>query len=240
MVYGEQDVPKSVVQAVDELGVRCYAYGQQFWFGDDGVAWTYSGAGVTLILPKPKLALINASTAVTAVLASRLTITQEAIDCAMTTVQLAGRFDRRSILGREWLFDVAHNEAGVRFLLSQFVPLWTQFKKDTPNARLMVVFSMLADKDIQKVLACVETSGLLIDVWHTAAVNNTRAMSGQGLVSELTKIGANVRLYDDVAQAVQGVVQASADGDFVLVFGSFYTISESLVALGQYRDFKAV
>lgn len=240
LVYGEQDVPKSVVQAVDELGVRCYAYGQQFWFGDDGVAWTYSGAGVTLILPKPKLALINASTAVTAVLASRLTITQEAIDCAMTTVQLAGRFDRRSILGREWLFDVAHNEAGVRFLLSQFVPLWTQFKKDTPNARLMVVFSMLADKDIQKVLACVETSGLLIDVWHTAAVNNTRAMSGQGLVSELTKIGANVRLYDDVAQAVQGVVQASADGDFVLVFGSFYTISESLVALGQYRDFKAV
>lgn len=36
-----------------------------------------------------------------------------------------------------------------------------------------------------------------------------------------------------MAQANQGVLDVSRAGDGVLVFGSFYVISESLIALGE-------
>lgn len=40
-----------------------------------------------------------------------------------------------------------------------------------------------------------------------------------------------------IDKAIVQVLQTSQEGDFVLVFGSFHTVSESLIALGEYQGF---
>lgn len=250
LIYGESDMPLSVRQAIDGLQVVCHQYSESYNWQDNAQnsecsatadTWTYSGKSCMLVLPKPKLSLQNVSTAVTAVLASGLNVSFSAMVRAMETVQLAGRFDRRQIHGREWLFDVAHNGAGVQFLLEQFVPLWRAYQQAVPNARLLVLFSMLGDKDINEVLSLVTAQNLAIDSWHIATLNNPRAASVETLLTALQAVGVNhIVCHQSIAQATEGVLSASGERDFVLVFGSFHTIGESLQALGQYRGFVAV
>lgn len=241
LIYGERDMPTSVRQAIETLGVTCYQYGKDYLAQETVEGWTYSGSACTLNLPKPCLSLVNVSTAITAVLASSLMVDELTIASAMQAVRLAGRFDRRQIAGREWLFDVAHNEAGVRFLLTQFVPLWADFYQHHPTTKLHLLFSMLADKDVEAVLAIIADSGLPIATWHTATLDNPRAMQGQDLQIKIKKYSdAPCVVYETMTQATNGVLEATKEGDFVLVFGSFHTIGESLVALGQYQGFEAI
>lgn len=241
LIYGESDMPVSVRQAIETLGATCHQYGKDYVAQEMGAEWTYSGRACTMSLPKPCLSLVNVSTAMTAVLASPFKIDERAIVSAMQTVRLAGRFDRRSLSGREWLFDVAHNEAGVQFLLTQFVPLWVEFYRNQPTAKLHLLFSMLADKDVETVLSVIVESGLPIATWHTATLDNPRAMQGQALVLKIKQhSNAPCVTYEAMAQATNGVLEATKEGDFVLVFGSFHTIGESLVALGQYQGFEVI
>lgn len=241
LIYGESDMPTSVRQAIETLGVTCHQYGKDYLAQETAEGWTYSGGACTLNLPKPCLSLMNVSTAITAILASPLKIDGLAITSAMQTVRLAGRFDGRQIFEREWLFDVAHNEAGVRFLLAQFVPLWAEFCQYHPTAKLHLLFSMLADKDVETVLSVVVNSGLPIATWHTATLDNPRAMQGQDLQVKIKKYSnAPCVVYETMARATDGVLKATMQGDFVLVFGSFHTIGESLMALGQYQGFQAI
>lgn len=165
-----------------------------------------------------------------AVLASPLGVSYDAICNGLKTVKLAGRFDVRAIKGRTFVFDVAHNEAGVGFLLGQFVPFW-----QTQKGELHAVFSMLADKDIDAVLAVVARANLSIKSWHIATLDNSRAMAVDALFDKVQSALPNAQIYryDTMAQANQGVLDVSRAGDGVLVFGSFYTISESLIALGE-------
>lgn len=54
---------------------------------------------------------------------------------------------------RQWVFDVAHNDHGMQFLLKQLTPYVNAYQCQHPAAKLHLVISMLADKDIEPVLA---------------------------------------------------------------------------------------
>lgn len=195
-----------------------------------------------MLLPTPALSLDNISTAVSAVLASGLSIERTHIASGLRRVQLAGRFDKRRIKDSWWLFDVAHNEAGVRFLMSQFIPVWQAHQAAYPQARLQIIFSMLADKDVDAVTKRVATTSLPISAWHVAQIDNVRALSLDELSEYIDRAykthHPTIYRYQQLAQAVDAVTNSVQAEDFVLVFGSFYTISESLIALNFYPDFK--
>lgn len=252
LVYGEADMPESVKAQIEKLNVTCYQAGQDFAYlegssvleGDkqqtEDSSWQYSNAAVTMNLPKPKLSLINTSNAISAALASPLEITQGHIAAALQQVSLAGRFDRRALLGRQWLFDVAHNERGVAFLLAQLIPLWHAHKKAHPEAKLLLLFSMLADKDIAQVVQLLVQSGLPISGWYVATIDHPRAASQNQLADVLSEYvvedggqSSRVEYADTLAEATQQVVADSQVDDFILVCGSFHTIAESLLALTQ-------
>ncbi len=239
LVYGESDMPTSVQAKIDELSVACYRYGQDFAYQEHDDQWYYSSKALSLKLPKPVLSLTNVATAITAVLASPLAVTTKHLAQALPVIKLAGRFDKRVLQGRTWLFDVAHNQAGANFLLSQLMPLWQSYHKQHPSANLYVVFSMLADKDVAGVLSLLAQSKLDISSWHIATLDNPRAMSSLELMGKLTEILPKVVCVDSqtIDKAIVQVLQTSQEGDFVLVFGSFHTVSESLIALGEYQGF---
>lgn len=251
LIYGECAMPESIKEAIIHQQARCYQYGIDYSYtdgddsnGDDSnhSTWIYSAAACTLKLPRPKLALINASAAISAVLASGLTIDYPQLCQGLADVQLMGRFDCRRINNRQWVFDVAHNPAGVQFLMSQLMPFWQQYQADKPHARLHLLFSMLADKDIGAVLETINAQSLPIASWHIAALDNPRAASVAMLSDTLSAYvpADKQRCYDSIAKACNGIIQSSQADDVLLCLGSFHTIAESLITLEQCHDFKAI
>lgn len=232
LVYGETDMPQSVLDKIQQLDCPYYQVGKDYDFTEQAETWQFSSASISLQLPKPKLSLINSNNAVAAVLASKLTITPEHIKSGLTAVKLAGRFDAREIAQRHWLFDVAHNERGMTFLLSQFQPMWQQHKADHPAAELHIVFSMLADKDINHVVELLVSSKLPIKTWHVATIDHPRAAEAEQLIEVLQKNNQqNIVSYENLASIGESVIAATGTEDLILVCGSFHTIGEVLEPL---------
>ena len=242
LVYGATAMPASVQQAIDTHQASCYQVGQDFDYREvDTEFWQYSNAAVTMQLPRPALSLTNTANALSAVLASPLNIDKKAIEQALQTVKLAGRFDYRETHNRHWLFDVAHNEQGVEFLLAQLLPLWQQHlaKQNSSEqvinkpASIKMLFSMLGDKDINKVVQRLTEAGLPISDWYIAEIDYPRAASTEHLKSILSSYvdSAQIHEFERLSEATDAVINASQPQDLIVVCGSFHTIGEALAAL---------
>ena len=242
LVYGDKTMPASVQQAIATHQATCYQAGQDFNYREvDTDVWQYSNAAVTMQLPRPTLSLTNTSNALSAVLASPLNIDKSAIEQALQTVKLAGRFDYRETHNRHWLFDVAHNEQGVEFLLAQLLPLWQQHLA-TQNScahlsskpvSIKMLFSMLGDKDIKKVVQRLTEAGLPISDWFIAEIDYPRAASTEQLQSILASYVDNAQIHEfkRLSEATDAVINDSQAQDLIVVCGSFHTIGEALAAL---------
>ncbi|WP_372830167.1 bifunctional tetrahydrofolate synthase/dihydrofolate synthase [Psychrobacter maritimus] len=244
LVYGATAMPASVQQAIDTHKATCYQAGQDFDYREvDTDVWHYSNAAVTMQLPRPALSLTNTANALSAVLASPLNIDKKAIEQALQTVKLAGRFDYRETHNRHWLFDVAHNEQGVEFLLAQLLPLWQQHiaKQDgseqvtSKPASIKMLFSMLGDKDINKVVQRLTEAGLPISDWSIAEIDYPRAASTEQLQSILASYVDNAQIHEfkRLSEATDAVINDSQAQDLIVVCGSFHTIGEALAALAD-------
>lgn len=247
LIYGDAKMPNSVQQLIDKHRATCYQVSQDFGFqAQDADTWQYSNAALTLQLPRPALSLINTANALSAVLASPLNVDLDAIKRALTTVKLAGRFDYRHILDRHWLFDVAHNEQGVEFLLAQLVPLWQQHLANANSAqqtlatpatvnkpKVKMLFSMLADKEIAKVVERLTQADLPITDWYVGEIDYPRAASIEQLETVLVSYVAksNIHTFATLAQATAALIDNSQAQDLLVVCGSFHTIGEALTAL---------
>ncbi|MFK3867616.1 bifunctional tetrahydrofolate synthase/dihydrofolate synthase [Psychrobacter faecalis] len=242
LIYGDKAMPESVQQAIATHQATCYQVGQDFDYREvDTDVWQYSNAAVTMQLPRPTLSLTNTSNALSAVLASPLNIDKSAIEQALQTVKLAGRFDYRETHNRHWLFDVAHNEQGVEFLLAQLLPLWQQHLA-TQNScahlsskpvSIKMLFSMLGDKDIKKVVQRLTEAGLPISDWFIAEIDYPRAASTEKLQGILTSYvdSAQIHEFRRLSEATAAVIKGSQAQDLIVVCGSFHTIGEALAAL---------
>ena len=247
VIYGATEMPNSVQQAIHRHQANCYQFGQDFSYrAMDAPTWQYSNAAVTMQLPRPALSLTNTANALSAVLASPLNIEARAIEQALQTVKLAGRFDYRETKNRHWLFDVAHNEQGVAFLLAQLLPFWQQHltkqnlaKQSNDSqispapATIKMLFSMLGDKDIDKVVQRLTDAGLPISEWFIAEIDYPRAASTEQLQDVLANYvdGAQVHTFEGLPAATSAVINASQPQDLIVVCGSFHTIAEALAAL---------
>lgn len=244
LVYGAIAMPASVQQAIATHQATCYQAGQDFDYREvDTDVWHYSNAAVTMQLPRPALSLTNTANALSAVLASPLNIDKKAIEQALQTVKLAGRFDYRETHNRHWLFDVAHNEQGVEFLLAQLLPLWQQHlatqdgseQVTSKPANIKMLFSMLGDKDINKVVQRLTEAGLPISDWFIAEIDYPRAASTEQLQSILASYVDNAQIHEfkRLSEATDAVINDSQAQDLIVVCGSFHTIGEALAALAD-------
>ena len=236
LIYGSTEMPDSVQQLITTHNVTCYQAGKDFGYRvDDNEIWQYSNAAVTLQLPCPALSLINTANALSAVLASPLKVDTTAIKQALTTVKLAGRFDYRNLAHRHWLFDVAHNEQGVGFLLTQLIPLWQKHieKQKDKTGTIKMLFSMLGDKDIELVVQRLIAADLPISEWFIAEIDHPRAATVEQLQNALTGYvdPCQIHTLPDLQQATQAVIDNSQAEDLIVVCGSFHTIGEALSAL---------
>ena len=98
-----------------------------------------------------------------------------------------------------------------------------------------MLFSMLGDKDINKVVQCLTTAGLPISDWFIAEIDYPRAASTEQLQDILAKHvnSDQIHTFARLLGATDAVMDGSQPQDLIVVCGSFHTIGEALAALSE-------
>jgi dihydrofolate synthase/folylpolyglutamate synthase len=123
-------------------------------------------------------------------------------------VQLPGRLERVSDDPLE-IWDGAHNLGGVGYVLARL-----------PSARYVLVASILADKDVDGMLAALSALG---DRLIATTSSNSRALSASDLADRARPFFAQIEAIEDPAEAL---AHARALGEPVLVTGSLYLLAD--------------
>jgi dihydrofolate synthase / folylpolyglutamate synthase len=137
-------------------------------------------------------------------------------------VRLSGRF--QLIEGKTpMLLDVGHNPQAVRTLV-EFLD------KNFPGKRIHAIFSMMKDKDIASVL---EIMNPVVHAWYFAPLTNLRAVS-ESVMRDIFSHSSVSRVFFGFTGFVDAFAAAkkqSQEGDLLLVFGSFFLVSDCLLEL---------
>lgn len=225
-VYGDDDPPRSVVEYARQIGAEFHLYGRDFRAVPDRDGWTWeSAARQRHALPSPRLRGAyqrkNAAAALMVLesLAARLPVSQHAVRQGLATVELPGRFQILDGRGLR-VCDVAHNPQAARSLASALraVPC---------GGRTHAVVGMLADKDQNAVMSVMSH---VIDVWHVAGLSVERGTEAAQLadVVRVAADGKPVHVHPDVESALMAAHAMAAEGERIVVFGSFYTVAAAL------------
>ncbi|NAR72330.1 bifunctional tetrahydrofolate synthase/dihydrofolate synthase [Acinetobacter haemolyticus] len=215
---GHQQLPQAIQDKAFETQAQLYVLNRDYFYqpNEDGETWSFASSGTTLKLPNGQLALENISTAVAAILASGITISQDSIATGIQRAALQGRFEIRQIQGQTVVFDAGHNAHGVEFLLKQ---LRNFLKYNKQYTEVVAVFSMLADKDILSVTNLLKTT---VKNWFIATLDVPRAAPMQQLQDALQ--GQQVCEFGSIQQAFETTLKKCNNNQLILVCGSFHTL----------------
>ena len=226
-VVCSEDPPQSVMTQALSLGSELFQQGQDFFVKKNLNDWQWSNKQSKLInLPFPALEgdyqLQNAAAVIEVIsilVENDFSISQQNIKDGLTSVKLAGRFQR--IPGDvELILDVTHNQQGAINLEKLLTEIST-------TGRTFAVIGMLKDKDAA---AIAEILKYKIDTWYVAGLNGERGMSSTILADQLKPYieQQKIKQFDMVCLAYQHAMQIAERGDRILVFGSFHTVEAVL------------
>ncbi len=165
-------------------------------------------------------------------LPDRLRPDRGAVRRGVASVRWPGRDQIERIDGATWLFDVAHNVAGMRSLSSVLDQL------DLPRPRIAVV-GVLGDKEWQQMLPPLLRRVDLAVLTQPASAPETRRWDpaealriAEGELAGGRADAASARLVPDFGQALR-MAQAEAGGGTVVVTGSCHTVGDALGMLDR-------
>lgn len=226
-VCADSHPPASLVQHAADIGAQLYCIGSDFGFARMDHQWSFNmGERHWHALPLPALrgtyqiANASAALAVLNLLRERLPVDLGAIKRGLLEVDWPGRF--QVLPGRpQVVLDVGHNPHAVRAMVANLHQL--PFAENR-----FAVFSMLADKDLETV---VDLAAGEFDVWLVAGLDLPRGQTAAKIADRLRARGIkNVQVYEQVAQAWKAALSAASENDRIVVFGSFHTVAEALIA----------
>ncbi len=197
-----------------------YCQGKEFSFTEEETTWSWTSKNKELKnLPKTKLLLQNMSTVLMVIelMQYRLPVSQNNIIQGLSNASLPGRIQ---VLPGDVtkIFDVSHNPDSAELLA-------THLRKNTVTGKTHAVFSMLADKDIQKTLLAIKDC---VSHWHIGPIKDARAASLSVLDYCFRALNiSNKQAYESLNQAYQSALNQAKPGDQIVIFGSFRTVSEA-------------
>lgn len=216
-VVGEPDMPLTIAEVAAEKGAQLLRRDVDWSYNVGETSWSFKDAqGELNGLPLPLVPQPNAATALAALRASQLKVSNDAIIQGIKDATLPGRFQ---IVSREPLviLDVAHNPHAAAYLAGRLA-------EQPKRGRVLAVIGMLHDKDIAGTLANLSPQ---VDSWYCAPLEGPRGASAEQLIEHL----GQGEVYDTVAQAWYAAMKAATVNDTVLVCGSFHTVAHVMEAL---------
>lgn len=216
-VVGEADMPYTIAEVAAEKGAQLLQINRDWQWQKQENSWTWQDAqGELRDLPLPQVPLPNAATALTALRASGLNVSEAVIREHLPLAILPGRFQTVSESPRV-ILDVAHNPHAANYLASRLAEL-------PKSGKVHAVVGMLHDKDIAGTLAALAPQ---VDNWYCAPLEGPRGARADELIAHLE--GGNA--YDNVDAAWQAARQQAAPEDVILVCGSFHTVAQVMESM---------
>lgn len=216
-IVGEPDMPQSIADVAAEKGACLLRRGVDWDYQITGSHWTFRDPqGELAGLPLPLIPPPNAATALAALRASDLKLSEKAIRFAIERATLPGRFQIISESPRV-ILDVAHNPHAASYLAQRLAALPKQ-------GRLLAVIGMLHDKDIAGTLASLAP---VVDCWYCAPLEGPRGASAEQLIQYL----GQGRQFDHVVEAWHTALAEATEDDTILVCGSFHTVAHVMEEL---------
>lgn len=230
---GDLDPPHTLLDKVRELDCPFFLRGRDFALevSGDQCSWRgvdTRGQGVELHgLPLLNLPMENAALALQAYLLLDLPWNGAQIADTLQRTQVVGRLDRRSF---EWqgkrlnlLLDVGHNPHAAQYLARRLAG-------QVPAGRRLAVFGLLADKDLDGVVAPLLSS---VQSWAVAPLDTPRTRTADDVQAVLQNLGATVTSHACVTAALEAQCAVATAEDEILLFGSFYCVAEALEWLAR-------
>ncbi len=146
------------------------------------------------------------------------------IRSGLARVVWPGRLQYERIGGQTWIFDVAHNVAGVQSLATALDTL------SLPAPKVLLI-GVLGDKDWRNMLRPLYAiaQGAVLTLPPTAPAD--RAWDPRAVLAEVPWHGAEAE--PDFARALDIVVNRAGAAGTVVVTGSFHTVGDALALLGR-------
>ncbi len=210
-IVGEPDMPHTIADVAQEKGAQLKRRDVDWRYSVTESNWRFEdAAGALENLPLPQVPQPNAATALAALRASGLAVSEQAMRDGIQNAILAGRFQIVSESPR-LILDVAHNPHAAAYLAGRLKSL-------PKTGRVLAVIGMLHDKDIGGTLACMET---VVDSWYCAPLEGPRGATAQQLMEHL----GEGKSFASVELAWRAAMADASPEDTVLVCGSFHTVA---------------
>jgi len=137
---------------------------------------------------------------------------------------MVGRFHCVALEDKQFIFDVAHNGAGAKWLAERL-------SAKPKLGKRLGVWSSLADKSLASMVAPMQSQ---IDEWYVGAlVGNQRSSSSEALKQVLNAKGIRaVYVFSTVKEAFLAAKENASRDDEIVVWGSFFTVAQGYLAAG--------
>lgn len=228
-IVGDPDPPQSILRRAHHLRSQLHCIGNDFSYKKSGITWHWFFNKLQLLqLPEPGLKgehqYRNASSAILAVtlLQEKIPVDETSIRKGLMSTRLSGRF--QLIDGRiPLLLDVGHNPQAVNTLAEYL-------RHYFPGKRINAIFSMLKDKDVSGVLEIMKP---FIHDWFFTPIANPRSITKAAMREIFDSHSIENKSMDcnNFSEAYATAMSQAQTGDLLLVFGSFFLVSECLAEL---------
>jgi dihydrofolate synthase / folylpolyglutamate synthase len=151
------------------------------------------------------------------VLKNTFLLKEEKIKSALSDVKkLTGLFGRWDVVRQNptVALDVAHNEDGIKQLMVQINK--SEFKN------LHIVFGMVKDKDLQKVLVQFPKDAK----YYFTKAHNPRALEQEELKEKAKQFQLVGECYSTVNEALKSAISNTSEEDLIVVCGSVFVVAE--------------
>ncbi|HEY0720186.1 MAG TPA: bifunctional tetrahydrofolate synthase/dihydrofolate synthase [Gammaproteobacteria bacterium] len=222
-VCSDPNPPASLIDEAERVGARLHCLGREYDYRRHDQEWEWWSATARRdALPLPALRgasqLENAAGVLMALalIAQRLPVNQQQVRQGLLAVTLPGRFQVVPGPVTE-IWDVAHNPESAQELAQtlRLMPC---------TGRTRAVVGMLADKDIEKVIAYLLP---VVDHWYPATLSGPRGAPASRLLQAFTNLGVEgVQGYETVTAAHAAALGEAMADDRIVTFGSFFTVAE--------------
>ena len=230
VIIGQHEVPNSVHEKTLETKNQTFCVGKEFDYQVDDLnkKWTFTFKGERQVsyadikLNSFSVSSISCALAAFCLLEEEISLDMDAV---FNSVDLKGRCE---LIDNRYLLDVSHNESSARYL-SSFIE--RNFEDRTV---INAVFGVMEDKDVNAILEPLATR---INKWYLTSADIERSMATEKLGDIInSKYPKDMELVGSVTEACIKAQEETEEGGLVLIFGSFYTVSEAFPALKLLRS----
>ena len=225
VIIGYKNIHNSILKYSKDIKSHLNIIDKDFFYEENSKKkWIFSNRdGLKIECKNPSMKgdiqINNAATAIQAIhCCEDIILDKNRLDIGLEKAEIIGRFQILKTIPVAVL-DIAHNEPSVEKLIENL-------KKYYPKSNFHAVFSVLKDKDVDKILNLLKG---FFTSWHISNSKNERALN----VNELKKndffITENLFAYDSIEKAYDRAIEfIDNKQDIIVVFGSSYTIAPIL------------